>query len=160
VDVEQNKTDKPETLLSKAAKAQEDDKMADAGAAAVTEMLFVLLPFLVSAIVLIVRGNLTSFFFRSEWSLVAAVLMGQAIAKFINLTAGRQVHRHRLVLIVTIMIVVGLVPPLVLHALTSAGEVTAGIAITQVTFFLLSLVTLMAVAAQDVVYGGILIRFR
>ena len=61
---------------------------------ALSELLFVFLPFIVIAITLAHQGELGSILSIPEWSIVTAVITGQAIVKFASFGIGRTaVHR-------------------------------------------------------------------
>lgn len=89
------------------------------------ELLFVLLPFVVLAIVVAYRETgLPHLLAAPDWSLGAAVLAGQSIVKLVaGVTAsGRRRPWERTALIVTVLIVFLLVPSLVCLALMQIAD--------------------------------------
>lgn len=111
----------------------------------IAEMLFIILPLIVTGIVLRVRGHLTSLLDSSEWSFAAAILFGQALTKFVSgLVSGKiGLQWQRVVLVFTLVIVIGLVPSLTILTLVLVNEPNSGGTIpqclrwTQLLFFVL-----------------------
>ncbi len=83
------------------------------------EVSFAILPLLVVAIVLIHQGPLLNLFASPEWSFGAAILLGQALVKFVSgFVQGGRAPRGSFTLAVALLIVFGLVPALVVNAMT------------------------------------------
>jgi hypothetical protein len=99
-------------------------------------LLFVLLPFIVIAVVLGHRSQIYSVFYIPEWSLASALIIGQSVVKFTSMTVGQGEYAQRVGLIIACMIVLGLVPCLVvLTFVLTSGLVSTGLATAQVVFF-------------------------
>jgi ABC-type polysaccharide transport system permease subunit len=85
------------------------------------EFLFILLPFVVSALVFSNKGDYTRLIHSSEWSLAASVLIGQSLVKFISgMLANKDVykaHWERVALAISFLIVFCLVPALIILCL-------------------------------------------
>ncbi len=107
--------------------------------AAIAELLFVLLPFLVIAIVLGHRGEIRTVFYIPEWSLAAAVVIGQSVVRFTSTTVGAEkAYADMVGLIIACMIVLVLVPCLVvLTFVLTSDKVSFGLAAAQVAFFVI-----------------------
>jgi hypothetical protein len=107
--------------------------------AATSELLFVLLPFIVIAITLGHRGELGTIFFMPELSIVSSVISGQAIVKFAQTTMGRKVKKPRAVLVISALLVCLLVPVLVILSIVlSSQSISIPLAVTQTFIFILS----------------------
>jgi hypothetical protein len=107
-----------------------------------SEALFIILPFIVIAITLGHRGQLTSFFALPEWSIVSAVIVGQMIVRCVSVLFNRSIHTQELfVFMVASILVLLLVPILILLTIVLTSEaVTRTLQIAQAILFLLSLV--------------------
>jgi len=129
------------------------DKKKDARAAtsATSELLFVFLPFIVIAITMAHQGDLRSIFFIPEWSIVSAVISGQSIAKLTYATLGRSnVKREVIVLVISLVLVGLLVPILIVLAIAlTSPNVSVTLAVTQATFFVLSVALFWFVCWTD-----------
>ncbi|HWS17412.1 MAG TPA: hypothetical protein VN223_05335 [Candidatus Elarobacter sp.] len=109
---------------------------------ALSEMLFVLLPFIVIAITLAYRREFRTILFLPEWSIVSAVIVGQSIVKLASAGIGRSnVQKEMIVLYISSLLVCLLVPILCILAITlTSPSVTRSVAVTQAVFFSLSVV--------------------
>src|SRR5262249_31831180 len=85
----------------------------EAKLSAVSDLFFVLLPFVVIFIVLAFRGHLNDLFSISEWSIATPVVAGQGIARVVSVAVNRSVVREGIVFMVTLAIVLLLVPSLI-----------------------------------------------
>jgi hypothetical protein len=104
-----------------------------------SELLFVLLPFIVIGIALAHRGEILTIFFIPEWSIVSAVIVGQAIVKVASAAIGTNVVKPKFIFIMAVVLVCLLVPILsILAILLTSPTVSPGMAITQAIFFILS----------------------
>jgi hypothetical protein len=125
------------------------------------ELLFVALPFIVYFIVLWAKGDFGHFFYMPELSLASAVLLGQAIARFIagilvaartakKSTAADDKQGHDLVvLFLTFAIVLGLVPVLVVLVLVViAPERSTNLAWAQGILFMWTVVLYAVLAGM------------
>jgi hypothetical protein len=110
------------------------------GAAA--ELLFVLLPLLVLAIILTFRGDAANILSTAEWSFAAAILFGQGLIRVVRATNEHgQFRTEPIVFIAACILVLGLVPSLVILSvfLTNEGqEPTMLMILSQLGLFLLS----------------------
>ncbi len=124
---------------------KEAEKQKDRRAAirATSELLFVFLPFIVIGITLMHRGEFPSIFFIPEWSIVSAVVTGQAIVKLASAGIGRaHVRKESIVLVISALLVCLLVPVLIILAITlTSPNVSRNLAITQAVCFLLSVLS-------------------
>jgi hypothetical protein len=109
---------------------------------ALSEMLFVLLPFIVIGITLAYRREFRSILFLPEWSIVSAVIVGQSIVKLSSAGIGRSnVRTEMIVLFISALLVCLLVPILCILAITlTSASVSRSVAVTQAIFFSLSVV--------------------
>jgi hypothetical protein len=128
---------------TKAAEAQKEaEKKADQRAfyPAFTELLFVLLPFIVIAFTLGYRGEIRTILFLPEWSIVSAVIVGQSIVKLASAGIGRRnVDKEFVVLLIAIVLVVLLVPILITLAIVlTARTISLQMAVIQGAFFIIS----------------------
>jgi hypothetical protein len=107
---------------------------------AASELLFVLLPFLVIAMTLAHRRELRTMFYMPEWSIVSAVLAGQTIVKIGTAMVLRASKNLEVVgFILAFLIVCILVPILiVLVIILTTDRVTNSLAIAQAILFLIS----------------------
>jgi len=82
---------------------------------ALSELLIVLLPLLVLALVIgFNNGNPLDVLDDAEWSFAAAILMGQTVVKYVSRTAGNpEVRNDVSSLIVAALIVLAVVPTLI-----------------------------------------------
>jgi hypothetical protein len=146
---EPNKASKaPDEEKSQAQKDIEKEVDSHAAAAACSELLFVILPFIVIAITLAHRCELRTIFFIPEWSIVSAVITGQSIVKLASITVGRSVAKDPIVLILSILLVCLLVPILTILAIVlTSSQVSLSLAIVQGVLFTLSAVVFGGVSA-------------
>jgi hypothetical protein len=115
-----------------------------------SELLFVLLPFIVIGIALAHRGEILTLVFIPEWSIVAAVIVGQAIVKVASAAMGTNVVKPKFILMMAILLVCLLVPILsILAILLTSPTVSPGLAITQAIFFILSVVAFFLSSALE-----------
>ena len=112
----------------------------DAFTRATSETLIVLLPFIVIGIALAHRGELRTIFFIPEWSIVSAVVVGQALVKVASFSIGSlRVHKEPVILIMSVLLVCLLVPILMVLAITlTSGSVSVAMATTQAAIFFIS----------------------
>jgi len=125
------KSDSPERISTRA-------KMA-----AFSELLFVVLPFIVIAITLGHRGELYTIFSLPEWSIVSAVIIGQSMIRLVSVVLDtKPAYKEGILFILSLILVLLLVPSLVILAiiLTSAG-VTKLLAYAQASLFIVCAIT-------------------
>lgn len=89
-----------------------------------SELLFTILPLI---IVIIIRGYENKYeliFYNTEWSIMAIILFGQSIVKFSSgISNSNRVFRWQLVsLIISIIIVFGLVPSIIVMVINLTNE--------------------------------------
>lgn len=83
------------------------------------EVAFAVLPLLVVIMVLLHADRSASIFASPEWSFGAAILLGQALVKFVSgLTRGGSASTGPVALVVALLIVFGLVPALMVLFMT------------------------------------------
>jgi len=117
-----------------------DESVLHARLNASSELLFVLLPFLVIAIVLSHKGSLATIFFLPEWSLVSAVILGQSLMRLVSAIVGRRaIEKEKVLLLLTAILVFGLIPVLIILAIVlTTDRVSPRLAYTQAVMFVLS----------------------
>lgn len=113
------------------------------------EFLFILLPFVVSAIVFSYKGDYRHLLHMPEWSMAASLLIGQSLVRFVSgIIANKSVYEaywDRVALGLSFLIVVGLVPSLLVLALVLVSESTSlGLAIAQILSFAFGVVLFFA----------------
>ncbi|WP_106590285.1 hypothetical protein [Marinobacterium halophilum] len=90
----------------------------DAWSILLSEYLFIFLPFLVIGIIKIYKSDFSTFFQAADWSFASSILFGQVIVKLVS---GSVIHKNakwqRVVVLLSLILVVGLVPSLVVLAL-------------------------------------------
>jgi hypothetical protein len=125
-------------------KEEEDDNEGNAWCGAISELLFVLLPFLVITITFAHRGQVRTILSLPEWSLVSSVVVGQSIVKIVSTsltygTGGRPILIDRIALLVAVLMVCVLVPCLtVLSLVLTSDHVSRALACWQIILFLLA----------------------
>ena len=109
---------------------------------ALSEMLFVLLPFIVIGITLAYRREFRTILFLPEWSIVSAVIVWQSIVKLASAGIGRSnVRKEILVLFISALLVCLLVPILCILAITlTSASIPRSVAVTQAIVFSLSVI--------------------
>ena len=97
----------------------------DAIVASLPEMLFIVLPLIVLAIVFSFRGHGGDVLSSVEWSFGASILFGQSIVKLIRSMAEKGgFHAGRVTLLAAGVLVLGLVPSLVVLSMFLVQEPT------------------------------------
>jgi len=118
--------------------ADKKDKI-NAVCGASSEVLFVILPFIVIAITLGHRSELKTIFSLPEWSIVSAVIVGQTIVKLVSMALVENVHKERIVVVLSFLLVCLLAPNLVVLSIVLTVEnVSAVLAVAQGILFLIS----------------------
>jgi len=115
---------------------------------AFVEVLFVVLPLIVLTVVLAFTGISAIEILQSpEWSFAGAIMMGQSIVKVVqaaSLYRKRVVNAERVALIITLIIVFGLAPSLVLLAFILISKpVHLGLIVAQDVFLVGSIILFM-----------------
>jgi hypothetical protein len=130
----------------------EANKRANTHAAlnASAELLFVILPFIAIAMSLLHRGELRTIFYLPEWSIVSAVIVGQAIVKLVSSVLGEPVYKEPVLLTLSVMLVCLLVPILILLTMVlTEDKVSNNQAIAQAVIFSFSAALYWIFAATD-----------
>jgi hypothetical protein len=138
-----NKDNKP--IFSEAAKF-----------AALSDLCFILLPFIVIFIVLAFSGRFREVLYIPEWSIATPVIVGQTISRIAGGAINRAVDKQAIVFILCATIVVLLVPSLiVLGFVLEAPHVTTAMAATQIVLFVVGVAVsfLMTSLVFDVEHG-------
>lgn len=118
---------------------KDSDDSSRAALSATTELLFVILPFIVIAITLAHRDQFRTIVALPEWSIVSAVITGQAIVKFASMGFGRKVHREGVTLMLSALLVCLLVPVLIILAIAlTSDKMSTSLEVSQGILFLLS----------------------
>lgn len=102
------------------------------------ELVLILIPFIVYAIVFSFKGELPNIFLIPEWSIAASVLMVQALWKFISFVLDHgPVDRGKFLLVFAVLTGCFLVTSLVILSLVIfLDRATRGLAISQVAIFI------------------------
>lgn len=114
------------------------------------EALLVVLPFLVMAIVLLEKGELSTLFYMPAWGIAGATLIGLSIVRFATglLHGGEQLERlawERVLLLFAAIVVFAFVPSLLVLALVLLAKVvSAYLAALQLLLFLIGLFLFIA----------------
>lgn len=80
----------------------------------IAEFLFIFLPIIVVFIIRISNEQYSAIFYNSEWAFAAVILYGQAIIKLSSGAAAGKMVWQRLSLIISILLVFGLIPTIVI----------------------------------------------
>jgi uncharacterized membrane protein len=144
----------PDTQIEQKRAREEKDKDNRATLTATSEILFVLLPFIVIGITLAHRGEFRAILFIPEWSIVSAVIVGQSIVKIASTTLGKdEVRKEPVVFTISVLLVCLLVPILVILAIELTSQtISLRLAITQAIFFALSAVVFWFVSGLDSIF--------
>lgn len=103
------------------------------------EYLFILLPFIVIAIVKIYTHSLETLLSAPDWSFAASILWGQTIVKLVSGCSLHGAIWQRLSLLVSTLIVLGIVPSLIILALMLISTTPSLILVSmQMILFVLS----------------------
>jgi hypothetical protein len=115
-------------------------RMRRAKISTISELLFVVLPFIVIAIALAHKGELSTFFYIPEWSIVSAVIMGQSLIRIVGAVLGRRGLEKELILaVLALILVLGLIPVLIILGFVLTSEtISGGLAAWQALMFLVS----------------------
>jgi len=129
-----------------------DKHYRNALAVVMSEILFNVLPLIILTIVFAYQNKTYSLFYASEWSLTAAIFFGQAITKIVSAFISTRVpsHAQRVVATVTILIVLGLVPALVVFVLLLIStEPPIGLLLTQMILFVASFLSFIFIGGAS-----------
>src|SRR5574341_197050 len=105
-----------------------------------SEVLFILLPLLVLAVVLTFQKKTFELFHTPEWSFVSTIFFGQILIKIIAaaLSVERTVHWQRIVLLASGLMVLGIVPSLLVLTLVIVSDTPSNAFIAQIALFIIS----------------------
>jgi cobalamin biosynthesis protein CobD/CbiB len=116
--------------------------------AALTDLCFILLPFIVIAIVLALTGRIRELLYIPEWSIATPVVVGQTISRMVSGVINRSVDKEPIVFMLCAIIVVLLVPSLIiLGFVLEAPRVTTAMATTQMVLFVAGVVVSFAMTS-------------
>lgn len=113
----------------------------------VSEFLFILLPLIIVIIIFINNTSWRDIFVTPEWSFAAAILLGQSIVKLVSGIAsrGRETHWQNVAFIVSLMIVLGLAPSLIILSLMLTTPYPSMVLIiAQMIYFLIGSLNFIA----------------
>lgn len=106
---------------------------------ATSKLLFVIVPLLINAIVLVIHGHPKEFLTLSEWSILATVVNGQTIVKLSSAVLGRRVVEYQFQLIQAAFIALVFIPSvMVLVFILMASPVSLTMQLCQLAVFLVS----------------------
>jgi len=109
--------------------------------AALTDLCFILLPFIVIVIVLAFTGRIRELFYIPEWSIATPVIVGQTISRIVSGAINRSVDKEPIVFMLCAIIVLLLVPSLIiLGFVLEAPRVTTAMAAVQIVLFVAGVV--------------------
>lgn len=107
------------------------------------EVVFILLPFILTGIVLVNRGKFREFFSQPEWALAASVIMGQALVKVISgflSIPTKGLAWQKVSFGVAVVIGVFLAPALIIVSLVlNGGSASRALVGLQIALFLMGL---------------------
>src|SRR5262245_12251938 len=138
--------------VAKPTEAIKDDSIRKSLFAVFAELLFVLLPFVVTAIVFAYKGQASKLLSMSEWSIAASVLIGQALVRVtsavVSITVSKTKIRYKYIggweaiaFLMSLIIVLLLVPSLLVLSFVMMSEnVSTKLIILQRTLFIIGLV--------------------
>jgi len=113
----------------------------DSDATLWAELLFVFLPFLITALALSYKENIISIFYVPEWALAAAILTGQTVVKFISglMRYGENINLGAVALAASGLIVLLLAPSLaILSFILVSSTPVLWLGILQIVLFCIS----------------------
>jgi hypothetical protein len=118
-----------------------------------TELLFIVLPFIIVGIVLYYRGSTTHLLYIPEWAIAATVLQGQVLVKFITTLFvvskedGFNLDTARGSFIFTILLTFCFVPTILVLVFVFLSEVPSfNLAILQIISFIVAVLVFFGVA--------------
>jgi hypothetical protein len=120
------------------------------------ELSFIILPFLVMTLIYLDKNNLDRIFEEPSWSLTAAVLYGQSIIKMIHTVVkasmkGMAIKHYNVGALISLQILLGLVPSLVILSLIYNHDVVPiWLIILQMIVFVLSIISYCLVSKLQV----------
>jgi hypothetical protein len=124
--------------------------------AVISELLFVLVPFLVLSLVFAYQDKgVVTFLSTPEWAFASALLFGQTIVKIVTATLETSGGRsepivERVGLVVSGLIVLGPIPSMVILALILiAGTPPIWLIITQIALFILSVAAFILIGGSS-----------
>lgn len=135
---------------TKSAKSEHDINEENITALLMAEFLFILLPFIVLAIVTSYKTSIYDLLFVPEWSLSAAILFGVTIVKFVagSTVYTGKLHWQRVILAVAIILVLGLAPSLIILALVLiSNELSTSLTVAQLVFFSLAVLVYFTIGS-------------
>lgn len=114
-----------------------------------TEIIFTLLPFVVSIVIFANQSTILDIFQESEWSVAAAVLFGQSSVKLIQgALSAQRANVSRILLLLALLIVFGLVPALTIVVLVlTTDPLSLSLVLWQVFIFIASIVVFLGLGA-------------
>jgi hypothetical protein len=131
----------------------------DALSGTLAELLFVALPLIVLSVVGVLRNKMVwEIVSNPEWSFAAAILFGQAAVRFVSGAARHGAENwQRVVLAISLILVVGLVPSLVVMTLVLLSEAPAvALVWSQMGFFAAGAIAFLAFgSAGDLAIEGL-----
>ena len=117
-------------------KRNEDDIDPESKYVGTSELFFVILPFIVLAMVLGHKGELYTIFYSPEWSIVSVVICGQTIVRFVGAVLGPSAYRERIMMALSGMIVFLFIPNvLILSIVLSVDKISTTLASFQLSIF-------------------------
>jgi hypothetical protein len=109
--------------------------------AALSDLCFILLPFIVIFIVLAFSGRIRELLYIPEWSIATPVIVGQSISRIVSGALNRSVIREGIVFLLCAVIVLLLVPSLIILGIVlEAPRITTAMAAAQMALFVLGIV--------------------
>ena len=114
------------------------------------DLLFILLPLIILALMFGLRGKLLQLLSSPEWSFVAAILCGQALVRFVSgIMADFKFQEQRVTMFVALLVVLGIMPSIVVLVLVlsevvaqepSASPLPLGLTYAQLISFVIAVV--------------------
>jgi hypothetical protein len=118
-----------------ATKKKGDQEKAESACIALSELFFVVLPFLVLSMTLGQRGELRGIFLLPEWSIVSVVICGQTIVRFVGAALRKTILKERFLLFLSGMVIFLIVNVTILSMVLTTDKVSIVLAALQIIFF-------------------------
>jgi len=123
-----------------------------------SEYLFIILPFIVIAIVKIYSDNMHEFIKAPDWSFASSILFGQLLVKIVSGSLIRkEVQWQRVSLLISVILVFGLIPSLTTLTLMLISEGKSNFVIyTQLVLFVVASISFFCIgsAGQSMINQG------
>jgi hypothetical protein len=114
-------------------------RVKDASNKVVYEALFTLIPIICLLIISTYKGKLAEVTSSYEWSLIACILFGQLIAKFVSMSSLVKPPANQVTMLVTFIICLGLIPSAIILVLSLINDGVPNLFLIVAQFILFGL---------------------